>query len=112
MVAAAATIQLRGRIIGATYYTSGRVSNNLAERTRTRAKQRPTAETAPRRTIPPWCFTISNMNRLWIALAGAATLVALAAAITRFVRHRRSTDIDVGTVSEGWLSEQRGRKDS
>jgi hypothetical protein len=52
------------------------------------------------------------MNRLWIALAGAATLVALAAAIKRFVRHKRNTDIDVGTVSEGWLSEQRGRKDS
>jgi hypothetical protein len=52
------------------------------------------------------------MNRLWIALAGVATLAALAAAIRRFVRHKRSMDIDVGTVSEGWLSEQRGRKDS
>jgi len=112
MVAAAATIQLRGCIIGATYYTSGRLSNNLAERTRSRANQRQTAETGTAPHNSAWCFTISNMNRLWIALAGAATLVALAAAIKRFVRHKRSTDIDVGTVSEGWLSEQRGRKDS
>jgi hypothetical protein len=53
------------------------------------------------------------MNRFWIALAGAATLLVFAtAAIKRFVRHKRSSEIDVGTVSEGWLSEQRGRKDS
>jgi hypothetical protein len=43
---------------------------------------------------------------------GRRNLVALAAAIKRFVRQKRGAEIDVGTVSEGWLSEQRGRKDS
>lgn len=53
-----------------------------------------------------------TMNRMW--LAGVAAIVAMvaAAAIKRFVLQKRREAIDVGTVSEGWLAEQRGRKDS
>lgn len=53
------------------------------------------------------------MEVAWIALAVAAALGALAFVIKRFFPSGRtaSADVDLGNVSEGWLSEQRARKD-
>jgi len=52
------------------------------------------------------------MNPEWIALGVAAVVGLLAWTIKRFLAgHRASRDVDVGNVSEAWLSEQRGRKD-
>ena len=46
----------------------------------------------------------------WIVVV--STVVAgLAVLVWRFSAGGRAADIDVGAVSEGWLSEQRGRKD-
>jgi len=53
-----------------------------------------------------------TMNRIWLAGVAAIVAIVAAAAIKRFVRQKRSEAIDVGTVSEGWLAEQRARKDS
>ena len=54
------------------------------------------------------------MSAAWIALAVAAGVGALAFAL-KFFRPsgpRTDADFDLGNVSEGWLSEQRGRKDA
>jgi hypothetical protein len=50
---------------------------------------------------------------VWIGIV-VAVVVSLAAAVMkrRVAAGRKSNDVDVGSVSEGWLSEQRGRKDS
>ena len=52
-----------------------------------------------------------RMRGLWIgvAVAAAAAVIAL---VRRLSAGGRSADVDVGPVSEGWLSEQRARKDS
>ena len=50
------------------------------------------------------------MNALWIGLAIATVVVGVAVAM-RWRGGRGSADVDVGSVSEGWLSEQRGQKD-
>jgi hypothetical protein len=62
---------------------------------------------------PHYSGTILTMNAVWIGVA-VATVVSLAVAIKRLIargEHPRA-DVDVGSVSEGWLSEQRSRKDS
>jgi hypothetical protein len=53
------------------------------------------------------------MTATWIALAVIAGIGVLAFAIKYFrpTGHRTSADVDLGNVSEGWLSEQRARKD-
>lgn len=43
------------------------------------------------------------MGLIWIGLAVAA-VVSLAVAMTRLVSSRYFDDVDVGSVSEGWLS--------
>jgi len=50
------------------------------------------------------------MGAVWISVA----VVAFAAASVAIVLWRRpvTRDPDVGAVSESWLAEQRGRKDS
>lgn len=57
--------------------------------------------------------TIRRMNLVWIGVAVAA-VIGLAVAIRRLVASAEgeSADADLGTVSEGWLSDERGRKDS
>jgi hypothetical protein len=53
------------------------------------------------------------MNAVWVGvgIAIAAVVVGFAVAI-RWRGGRGSADVDVGSVSEGWLAEQRGRKDA
>lgn len=54
----------------------------------------------------------STMTQVWIGvlIAGAAGLAGLI--VKRLLRgSRRAASIDVGTVSQGWLSEQRAGKD-
>ena len=63
-------------------------------------------------TTPPVLYDPKTMNRIWLAGVAAVVAIVATAAIKRFVRQKRSDAIDVGTVSEGWLAEQRGRKDS
>jgi len=74
-------------------------------------------------THTPWIRTqTTSRNRpdecrmVWLQLTFVAGLVAVLAVA---VRRRRSIstsypdpDMDVGAVSEGWLAEQRGSKDS
>jgi hypothetical protein len=49
---------------------------------------------------------------MWVALGVAAAVALLAWMLKVYLRgHRGSTDVDVGNVSEAWLSEQRARKD-
>jgi hypothetical protein len=48
---------------------------------------------------------------LVVAVAAVASLV-IAGLRRRSSGAGRSADVEVGPVSEGWLSEQRGRKDS
>jgi hypothetical protein len=47
----------------------------------------------------------------WIVVAVAVAGIVIAG-LRRRTGGGRYTDVDVGPVSEGWLSEQRGRKDS
>jgi hypothetical protein len=47
----------------------------------------------------------------WIVVIVAAA-AGLVIAGLRQRSGRKSADVDVGSVSEGWLSEQRARKDS
>jgi len=51
---------------------------------------------------------------VWIGILIAAAGGVAIAAVARwaFGGDGKSTDVDVGSVSEGWLSEQRARKDS
>ena len=51
------------------------------------------------------------MGAMWI---GVAVVAVAAASVAIAVLRRRpvTRDPDVGAVSEGWLAEQRGRKDS
>ena len=52
------------------------------------------------------------MGALWFGV-GVALLATLAVVAIRRTRHTsRSGEVDVGAVSESWLSEQRARKDS
>ena len=53
------------------------------------------------------------MDVVWIALGATVAAVAVAATIMRFVAaaHRAPTNADLGNVSEGWLSENRTRKE-
>jgi len=49
----------------------------------------------------------------WIVVAVAALAgIVIAGLRRRSTGGGRAADVDVGPVSEGWLSEQRGRKDS
>jgi len=49
----------------------------------------------------------------WIVIVvAAATGLVIAGLRQRSSSGRKSSDVDVGSVSEGWLSEQRARKDS
>jgi hypothetical protein len=48
----------------------------------------------------------------WIVVVVAAAAGLVVAAGLRQRSGRKSADVDVGSVSEGWLSEQRARKDS
>lgn len=53
-----------------------------------------------------------DMDPTWIALGVAAAVGLLAGTIKLFLAGRRAhMDVDVGNVSEAWLSEQRARKD-
>jgi hypothetical protein len=56
------------------------------------------------------------MPGVWIGIAMVVVAGLAVAAVTRLAgsssRGRRSSDVDVGPVSEGWLSEHRARKDS
>ncbi len=47
----------------------------------------------------------------WIAVAVASGVV-LGVGLWRRYGVRRGASLDVGSVSEGWLAEQRGQKDS
>ena len=47
----------------------------------------------------------------WIAVAVATGLALAVVGLWRSGKRRRAA-LDVGSVSEGWLAEQRGRKDS
>jgi hypothetical protein len=47
----------------------------------------------------------------WLGFAAGGAIVA-ALFLRRILTGTPSSDIDVGNVSENWLSEQRGRKDS
>jgi hypothetical protein len=47
----------------------------------------------------------------WIVVVVAAAAGLVIAGLRRR-SGRKSADVDVGSVSEGWLSEQRARKDS
>jgi hypothetical protein len=51
------------------------------------------------------------MGAVWIGVA-VAVVAALVAVVRRASTGRKSADVDVGSVSESWLSEERGRKDS
>ena len=53
------------------------------------------------------------MNLIWVGVAFAAVVI-LAVVIKRLVAsgERKAADTDLGTVSEAWLSDERGRKDS
>ena len=53
------------------------------------------------------------MNLAWIAVGVAAVVIAGAAAVMRLVAvgQRPPESADLGTVSAGWLSENRSRKD-
>jgi hypothetical protein len=57
-----------------------------------------------------------GMPGVWIGIAMVVVAGLAVAAVTRLAgsssRGRRSSDVDVGPVSEGWLSEHRARKDS
>ena len=58
------------------------------------------------------CVTIVRMMFTWIAIGTA--VVAVAAVVLRRLLakdHKPSADPGLGTVSAGWLSEQRARKD-
>lgn len=47
---------------------------------------------------------------MWITVGVVSGLVLAAASLLRFARRRsRQRHIDVGTVSEAWLAEQRGK---
>jgi hypothetical protein len=54
------------------------------------------------------------MGAVWIGILIAAAGGIAVAVVTRwaFGGQSKSADLDVGSVSEGWLSEQRARKDS
>jgi hypothetical protein len=52
------------------------------------------------------------MNVVWVGGVAIATVVVAVAVALRWRGGRQSADVDVGPVSDGWLSEQRGRKDS
>jgi hypothetical protein len=46
---------------------------------------------------------------MWFALAGAAVILGVLV-VRRLLARSSSSDIDVGDLSESWLSEQRSRK--
>lgn len=46
---------------------------------------------------------------MWIGLGILSGLVVVAVSLARVGRRKRKQDIDVGTVSEAWLAEHRGR---
>jgi hypothetical protein len=50
------------------------------------------------------------MGAVWVGLAVAA-VAAVVALLRRSSARGRSADVEVGSVSEAWLSEQRARKD-
>lgn len=53
------------------------------------------------------------MNAVWLGVGIAIGTVVVGVAVAlRWSGGRQSADVDVGSVSEGWLAEQRGRKDS
>jgi hypothetical protein len=52
------------------------------------------------------------MRAVWVGIA-VAVVAALIGLLRRYLlRSRAAAPIDVGPVSEGWLAEQRGRKDA
>jgi hypothetical protein len=56
------------------------------------------------------------MPGLWLGIAVVVVAGLAVAALTKLRGSSsgggKSADVDVGSVSEGWLSEHRGRKDS
>ncbi len=54
------------------------------------------------------------MNLVWLAVGAAVAIVAGTATVIRFkaVGQGPPASPDLGTVSDGWLSENRSRKDS
>jgi hypothetical protein len=53
------------------------------------------------------------MDMVWIALGAVIAVAGTAITIRRFLTAARSgpTQADLGTVSDGWLSDNRSRKD-
>lgn len=53
------------------------------------------------------------MNLVWIAVGAAVAIVTVAVTVIRFKAAGQGSPAspDLGTVSDGWLSENRSRKD-
>jgi hypothetical protein len=51
------------------------------------------------------------MGAVWV-VASLAVVVALVVVLRRARAGKSAADVDRGSVSESWLSEERGRKDS
>ena len=47
---------------------------------------------------------------MWLQVGLASGAVVLLTVVLRRIMRRKSQTIDVGTVSESWLAEQRGRR--
>jgi len=50
-----------------------------------------------------------KLDSKWLAFGVFASVAVMGFALKWFTRRRRPRPIDVGRVSEAWLSEQRGR---
>jgi hypothetical protein len=55
--------------------------------------------------------TIRSMGAVWLGVA-VAVVAGIVALLRRSSAGGKSADVDAGSVSESWLSEERGRKDS
>ena len=49
---------------------------------------------------------------MWLGVGIASGAAVIVLAVLRRIMKRRPRTIDVGSVSEAWLAEQRGRRDS
>jgi hypothetical protein len=54
---------------------------------------------------------VGEIDIMWFGIGVASGLVVVALSLLRFARRRppRQREIDVGSVSESWLAEHRGR---
>jgi prolipoprotein diacylglyceryltransferase len=54
---------------------------------------------------------VGEIDIMWYGIGVASGLVVVALSLLRFARRRsaRQREIDVGSVSESWLAEHRGR---